>query len=69
MTRPLFPGSGMAGPLKPMRTGSKPLLKEEVFPGFVQKVLAGCRGARLLRREAASEVAFATIMWIDPWKM
>jgi heme-degrading monooxygenase HmoA len=41
------------------------LLKEEVFPGFAQKKMAGYRGVQLLRQDGKNEVEFTTIMWFD----
>ncbi|MGE0443479.1 MAG: antibiotic biosynthesis monooxygenase [Gemmatimonadales bacterium] len=41
------------------------LLRSTVFPGIAAKGVAGYRGIRLLRRPAATEVEFITVMWFD----
>lgn len=41
------------------------LLKTEIFPGIAAKNVAGYRGIELLRREAAEEVEFITVMRFD----
>lgn len=41
------------------------LLRSEIFAGIQQREIAGFRGIDLLRRVAAPEVEFVTIMWFD----
>jgi len=41
------------------------LLKEEIFVGIGSRNIPGYRGIRLLRRTAASEVEFVTIMTFE----
>jgi antibiotic biosynthesis monooxygenase (ABM) superfamily enzyme len=41
------------------------LLREEVFVGISERRIEGFRGIDLLRRDAAGEVEFVTMMWFD----
>lgn len=41
------------------------LLKEEIFGGIQNRGIPGFKKIELLRREAAKEVEFVTIMWFD----
>jgi antibiotic biosynthesis monooxygenase (ABM) superfamily enzyme len=41
------------------------LLRTEIFPGILARDIAGFREIELLRRAAANEVEFITIMWFD----
>jgi antibiotic biosynthesis monooxygenase (ABM) superfamily enzyme len=41
------------------------LLKEEIFVGISNRRIAGYHGIRLLRRTAASEVEFVTLMTFE----
>ncbi|MHB1417677.1 MAG: antibiotic biosynthesis monooxygenase [Chloroflexota bacterium] len=41
------------------------LLHEEIFAGIANRAIPGYRGIHLLRRDAAEEVEFVTIMWFD----
>jgi antibiotic biosynthesis monooxygenase (ABM) superfamily enzyme len=41
------------------------LLKTEIFPGIVERKIAGFRRIELLRRPDDDEVEFVTIMWFD----
>lgn len=41
------------------------LLTEKWFPALAARNVAGYRGISLLRRDAGTEVEFATIMWFD----
>jgi heme-degrading monooxygenase HmoA len=41
------------------------LLNSEIFTGIEDRQIAGYRGIHLLRRDAADEVEFVTIMWFD----
>ena len=41
------------------------LLREEVFHGIAGRAIAGYHGIDLLRRPAADEVEFVTMMWFE----
>jgi len=41
------------------------LLRSEIFTGIANRSIQGYRGIHLLRRDAAEEVEFITIMWFD----
>jgi heme-degrading monooxygenase HmoA len=41
------------------------LLREEVFRGIAGRGIAGYQGIELLRRNAADEVEFVTMMWFE----
>lgn len=41
------------------------LLRTEIFPGILAKAVPGLRGIELMRRDAADEVEFVTLMRFD----
>jgi hypothetical protein len=41
------------------------LLREEIFHGIAGRNIRGFRGIDLVRRDAADEVEFMTVMWFD----
>ena len=41
------------------------LLRSEIFKGIEQRKIHGYRGIHLLRRDAADNVEFVTVMWFD----
>ena len=41
------------------------LLREDIFTGIVARRIPGFEGIQLLRRPAAGEVEFVTLMWFD----
>ena len=41
------------------------LLRTTVLPGIAAKQIDGYRGAHLMRRDAAPEVEFVTVLWFD----